>query len=170
MIPKNSLLASVEGAMNAVAVHGDAVGPTLFYGAGAGEMPTASAVVSDLVELAREVRRGSAGRVSPLSYLPESLSRKPLVPLGDLFARCYLCFTALDRPGVLSHITGLLGEHEISIESVLQKGRGHAGESVPIVVLTHPARERDVRRALERIDGLPDVTAATRLIRIEEDL
>jgi len=176
MIPADSLLAKVDGAMNAIAVHGDAVGPTLFYGAGAGELPTASAVVGDLIELAREVRRGSAGRVAPLSFLPESLAPKPIVPLGELYARCYLRFTAVDRPGVLAHIAGSLGEHGISIQSVIQKGRGHAGEpdgargSVPIVVLTHPAREAAVRRALDAIDALDDVTAPTRLIRIEEEL
>jgi homoserine dehydrogenase len=170
MIPAESLLAKVDGAMNAIAVHGDAVGPTLFYGAGAGEEPTASAVVADLMELAREVRRGSAGRVAPLAFLPESLRPKPIVPLGELFGRCYLRFAALDRPGVLARITGVLGEHEISIESVLQKGRGHAGEAVPVVMMTHPAREGAVRRALDVIDTTPEVTAPTRLIRIEEDL
>jgi homoserine dehydrogenase len=170
MIPAGSLLAKVEGAMNAIAVHGDAVGPTLFYGAGAGELPTASAVVADVMEIARELRRGGGGRVAPLSYLPEALRPRPLVPLGELQARCYLCFTALDRPRVLSHIAGVLGEHGISIESVIQKGRGHEGVSVPVVVMTHPAQESSVRRALEAVDRLPDVTAATRLVRIEEDL
>lgn len=178
MIPAESLLAKVDGAMNAIAVHGDAVGPTLFYGAGAGELPTASAVIGDLMELAREVRRGSAGRVAPLSFLPESLVTKPIVPLGELFARCCLRFTALDRPGVLAHITGVLGEHGISIESVIQKGRGHDADgaseapagAVPVVILIHPAREAAVRQALDRIDALDDVRAPTRLIRIEEEL
>jgi homoserine dehydrogenase len=170
MIPAESLLAKVDGPMNAIAVHGDAVGPTLFYGAGAGEMPTASAVVADAMELARELRREGGARVSPLSTLPEALCPLPVVPLGELFARCYLRFTALDRPNVLSHIAGSLGEHGISIESVLQKGRGHSGESVPVVVMTHPAQEAAVRRALQAIDGLPDVTSATRLVRIEEGL
>jgi homoserine dehydrogenase len=170
MIPADSLLAKVDGAMNAIAVHGDAVGPTLFYGAGAGELPTASAVVADVMELARELRREGGARVSPLSTLPESLRSLPIVPLGELHARCYLRFTALDRPHVLSHIAGSLGDHDISIESVLQKGRARSGESVPVVVMTHPAREAAVRKALEAIDGLPDVTSATRLVRIEEEL
>jgi len=170
MIPAESLLAKVDGAMNAIAVHGDAVGTTLFYGAGAGQMPTASAVVADLIELAREVRRGQAGRVAPLSTLPEALVPKPIVPLGELFGRVYLRFTAKDEPGVLSSITGLLGEHGISIESVIQKGRGHAGASVPVVVFTHPASEAAVRLALDAIDELPEVTERTRLIRIEEEL
>jgi homoserine dehydrogenase len=170
LISKHSLLASVDGAMNAVAVTGNAVGPTLFYGAGAGEMPTASAVAADLVEIAREIRRGGGGRVAPLSYAPDALRSRELVPLGELRGRCYLRFTAVDRPGVLAHIAGALGDHEIGIESVIQKGRGGATESVPVLVLTHPTSEESVRSALEMIDHLPDVTAPTRLIRIEEDL
>jgi homoserine dehydrogenase len=170
MIPRDSLLASVDGPMNAIAVHGDAVGPTLFYGAGAGELPTASAVVADLMEIAREIRRGSAGRVAPLSYVPEALARKPLLGLGELFGRYYLCFTAKDRPGVLAEIAGALGEREIGIDSVIQKGRGRASESVPVIVLTHPAREAAVVDALAEIDRLSDVTASTRVVRIEEEL
>jgi homoserine dehydrogenase len=170
LIPATSLLAKVDGAMNAIAVTGDAVGTTLYYGAGAGELPTASAVVGDLIEIARELRRGSAGRVSPLAFLPHALERRALVPLGELVGRAYLRFTAVDRPGVLAHITGALGEHGIGIESVIQKGRGHLGASVPVLVQIHPAREAAVRQALDEIDRLPDVTAPTKLIRIEEDL
>jgi homoserine dehydrogenase len=170
MIPTTSLLANVDGSMNAVAVAGDSVGPTLFYGAGAGELPTASAVVADLVEIAREIRRGASGRVAPLSYLPEELHPIPLIPLGELSGRFYLRFTAVDRPGVLAHITGALGECEIGIESVIQKGRGGASESVPVLILTHTTTEAAVRAALEDIDRLPDVTAPTRLVRIEEGL
>jgi homoserine dehydrogenase len=170
LVAESSLLASVGGAMNAVAVCGDAVGPTLFYGAGAGELPTASAVVADLIEIAREIRRGSSHRVAPLSYLPESLEPRPLVPLGEIHASCYLRFTALDRPGVLGQLAGALGAHSIGIESVIQKGRGGAERSVPVLVRTHPAPERSVRRALEAIDRLASVTAPTRMIRIEEGL
>jgi homoserine dehydrogenase len=170
MVPTSSLLAQVDGAMNAVAVHGDAVGPTLYYGAGAGELPTASAVVADLMEIAREIRRGQAGRVAPLSYMPNELVPMPLVPLGELHARCYLRFTAVDRPGVLSRITGALGEKGIGIESVIQKGRGEPGESVPVIVLTHPVAESAVHEALQEIDRDPNVTAKTALVRIEEEL
>jgi homoserine dehydrogenase len=169
MIPESSLLAKVEGAMNAIAVHGDAVGPTLFYGAGAGELPTASAVVADTMEIAREIRRGKAGRVAPLSYMPDALRPKPLVPLGELRARNYLVFSVQDRPGVLGHIATALGERGISIESVLQKGHSGTPGTVPIVLFTHPAQEFAVRRALAEIDRLPEVTAPTRLVRIEED-
>ena len=170
LIPASSLLANVDGAMNAVAVTGDAVGPTLFYGAGAGELPTASAVVADLIEIAREIRRGGAGRVAPLSYLPESLVRVPLLPLSEIHGRAYLRFTARDRPGVLAHITGALGERGIGIESVIQKGRAADAGSVPVLVVTHRADEASLRAALERVDALDDVTAPTRLVRIEEEL
>jgi homoserine dehydrogenase len=170
LIPAGSLLAKVDGAMNAIAVCGDAVGPTLFYGAGAGEMPTASAVVADVMEVAREVRRQSSGRVAPLSYLPEALRTRRLVPLSELYGRYYLRFTALDRPGVLGQIARALGHHGVGIESVIQKGRAAGPGSVPVLVQTHPASEGAVRQALETIDRGPDVTAPTRLIRIEEGL
>jgi len=170
LIPADSLLAEVDGAMNAIAVHGNAVGTTLFYGAGAGELPTASAVVADLIEIAREIRRGKSGRVAPLSYAPGALRDKPLVPLGDLFGRYFLRFTAVDEPNVLAHIAGALGEHGISIASLLQKGRAEARGSVPVIVLTHPVREARVRGALQAIDALEDVKAPTRLVRIEEEL
>jgi homoserine dehydrogenase len=170
LIPQSSLLAKVEGAMNAIAVEGDAVGRTLFYGAGAGELPTASAVVADLVEIAREIQRGGAGRVAPLSYMPEALRPLPQVPMGELQGRAYLRFTARDRAGVLGHIAGALGEHQIGIESVIQKGRGGASGSVPVLVQTHPASEASIRAALEQIDRMPDVTAPTRMVRIEEDV
>jgi homoserine dehydrogenase len=170
MIPEKDLLAKVDGAMNAVAVTGDAVGPTLFYGAGAGEMPTASAVVADLMEVAREIKRGSAGRVAPLSYVPDALQQKPLVPLGELIARCYLALSVRDQPGVLGEIASILGEHGVSIESMIQKGRDHDAGAVPIVVLTHPASEAAVRSALAHVDGLEAVSESTRMIRIEEEL
>ncbi len=170
MIPRESLLAKVDGAMNAIAVHGDAVGPTLFYGAGAGELPTASAVVADLMEVAREIRRGSAGRVAPLSYVPDHLERKPLVPSSELHARCYLVFSAEDRPGVLGHIASILGEHGISIQSVIQKSPAPGARAVPVVVLTHPAHEQAVQAAMAEVDRLDEVRAPTRLVRIEEDL
>ncbi len=168
MIRQSSLLANVDGAMNAIAVEGDAVGPTLYYGAGAGELPTASAVVADLMEIAREIHRGTAGRVAPLSYPTEALRTQELVPLSDIRGRAYLVFQAQDRPGVLAKIAGLLGEQEISLESVVQ--HGGSGPTVPVVVLTHPAREGALREALGRIDQLPEVGEPTRMIRIDEEI
>jgi homoserine dehydrogenase len=171
MIPAASLLAKVDGAMNAIAVHGNAVGPTLFYGAGAGRLPTASAVVADLMEIARAIHRGTpGGRVAPLSYMPGSLRPRPLVPLAELHGRVYLSFSIEDSPGVLGEIATALGAHEIGIESLLQHRTGKGRGPVPVVVLTHPAPEGAVRRALDRIDALPRVAAPTRLVRIEEDL
>ena len=171
MIPEGSLLAKVDGAMNAIAVHGNAVGPTLFYGAGAGRLPTASAVVADLMEIARAIRQGApGGRVAPLSYLPGALRPRPLVPLAELHGRVYLHFSVEDRAGVLGEIATALGAHEIGIESQLQQRSEEGAGSVPVVVLTHPASEGAVRRALDRIDALPRVAAPTRLIRIEEEL
>ena len=169
LIPAGSLLSNVDGAMNAIAVHGDAVGRTLFYGAGAGELPTASAVVADLMEVAREIQRGSRGRVAPLSFLAHHLEPLPVLPLGELVGRCYLVFQAADRPGVLGQIASALGEHGISIESVLQKKAAASG-AVPVLVFTHPTREDAVRRALATIDRLPEIAAPTRLVRIEEEL
>ena len=150
-------------------MRGDAVGPSLYYGAGAGALPTASAVVADLMEIAREIRRSGAGPVAPLSYLPEHIVPKPLVGLGELSGRFYMRFTALDRPGVLSHIAGALGEQGIGIESVIQQARGSEAESVPVVILTHPVREAAVRAALAEVDRLPDVTAPTLFLRIEDE-
>jgi homoserine dehydrogenase len=170
LIPKQSMLAAVDGPMNAIEIRGDAVGPTLYYGAGAGELPTASAVVGDLMEISREIQRGQSGRVAPLSYPHRDLKDRPITPLGDLEARCYLRFTAVDRPGVLSHITGALGEAGIGIESVVQKHRADAGGAVPVLVFTNRAREAALQQALDQIDALPDVTAPTCRIRIEEDL
>ena len=170
LIPRSSLLASVDGAMNAIVVCGDAVGPTLFYGAGAGELPTASAVVGDLIEVAREVRRGVSGRVAPLSFLPHELIARPILPVDEIVGRAYLRFSALDRPGTLAHITGILGSHEIGIESVSQTGQGGDGESVPVLMQTDPVRESVLREALDEIERLSDLTAPTRLIRIEEGM
>ena len=170
MIPRSSLLANVDGVMNAIAIRGDAVGPTLYYGAGAGELPTASAVVGDLMEVARERKRGQSGRVAPLGYPQAALEAIPLRPMGELVSRCYLRFEALDRPGVLAKITGALGNHGVGVESIMQRGRCHEGNSVPIVVWTHPVLESAVRAALVEIDALEETTAATLLVRIEEDL
>ncbi|MBW2425452.1 MAG: homoserine dehydrogenase [Deltaproteobacteria bacterium] len=171
MIPAASLLAKVDGAMNAVEVQGNAVGPTLYYGAGAGEMPTASAVVADLMEIAREIERSGSGPVAPLSYLPEHIVTKPFVPDEELSGRAYLRLMALDRPGVLSLITGALGEEGVGIASVVQRHEDACGTgTVPVIVLTHTASQAALTRALERIEALAEVSEPPRLIRIEEEV
>ncbi|MBW2280958.1 MAG: homoserine dehydrogenase [Deltaproteobacteria bacterium] len=167
MIPASSVLARVDGPMNAIQVQGEFSGPTLYYGAGAGSLPTASAVVADVMELARSLRAGAAGRVPPLGV--ETLHEaRPETP-GECRGEYYLRFTALDRPGVLATITGALARHGISISSVVQPER-HESRAVPVVIMTHSAPERELREALEEAARLEDITAAPRVIRVERDL
>ena len=171
MVPAASLLAKVDGAMNAVEVRGNAVGPTLYYGAGAGEMPTASAVVADLMEIGREIRRGGSGPVAPLSYLPEHITQKPLVTDAEITGRAYLRLTVLDRADVVGQVTGALGDEGVGIASVVQRGQsGGSAGTASLVVLTHSASEAALRAALEKIEALSGVTEAPRVIRIEEEV
>ncbi len=170
MIPSNHLLSTVDGVFNAVYIKGDAVGPTLFYGQGAGKMPTGSAVVSDLVELARNLLTQAAERRVPLlSFQKVSIEKLPLKRMEEVSMPYYIRFSALDRPGVLSKISGILGRNKISISAVTQKGRKIKG-AVPIVMMTHEAKEKNVRRALREIDGLNVIPGKTMLIRVENEL
>lgn len=166
MVPEDHLIATVKGVFNAIYIVGDAVGETLFYGKGAGAMPTGSAVVSDLMEVARNLLHGAGGRVPPTAYHVRGRERLRIKPMEEIESLYYLRFMALDKPGVLSHISGILGKYNISISSVLQKAR-HAGQTVPVVMMTHKATERDVRKALTEIDRLPDVSEPACLIRVE---
>ncbi len=166
MIPSSHMLADVRGVYNAVYVDADFLGPSLYYGQGAGRRATASAVVGDIIELARNVLRGAGGRVPPRAFQEEALSAAEIKPIEEVVCQYYLRFTALDKPGVLSRISGILGECGISIESVVQKGRD-AGQAVPLVFMTHEAREADVRRALGEIDTLGVTLGSPALIRIE---
>ena len=164
MIPASSPLAAVSGVFNAVFITGDAVGDLMFYGRGAGQMPTASAVWSDVLEIARSLAHGVS---SHSVELPSIAARPlPLQPMDEIRCAYYLRVMALDRPGVLSQVAGILGQHSISITSVLQKGRA-AAEAVPVVMMTHEAREADMRHALAAIDKLPVVAGKTVSIRVE---
>ena len=167
LVPRDHMLANVNGAMNAVYLTGDAVGPILLYGQGAGMMPTASAVVSDLIDLARNLMHGVPGRVPALGWESALSTRRLIKPINDLVTNYYLRFSALDRPGVLSQVSGILGKHNISIAAVIQKGREVAG-TVPIVMITHEAREADARQAMAEIDQLPIVSPPTVFYRIED--
>jgi len=167
LLPAEHLLSTVSGPFNAIFVKGDAVGSTLFYGAGAGMMPTGSAVVSDLVDLCRNIRLGVSRRVPLLSYQKEHLRVGEIKHIHDVTSTYYLRFTVVDRPGVLSRISGILGNLDISIASVIQKGR-RAEKAVPIYVLTHEAREKNMQKALQEIDRLPITVDKTMLIRIED--
>jgi homoserine dehydrogenase len=167
LIPRDHMLANVHGAFNAVYLTGDAVGPILLYGQGAGMMPTASAVVSDIMDLARNLRQGVKLRVPPLGCETALERRRRIKPLDEVVTNYYFRVAALDRPGVLSQISGILGRHAISIAAVIQKGREVAG-AVPIVMITHEAREADVRVALAEIDRLEVVSPPTVFYRIED--
>ena len=163
MLPKDYLIAKVDGPFNAIYVDGDATGSTLYYGRGAGSVPTGSAVVSDIADIARNIQKHSIGRVPTI---PKIFKKNKIKKIDDVLSRYYFRFSALDKPGVLSKISGILGNYNISIASVIQKGR-RVGEAVPLVILTHEAREKDVRKALEEIDKLPVVMGKTVVIRVE---
>jgi len=170
LIPERHLLSTVEGVFNAIYIKGDAIGPTLFYGQGAGQMPTGSAVISDLVELGRNVLIQAAGRRVPLlAYQESAIEKISLKKMEDVVTPFYMRISALDRPGVLSRISGILGKNDISIASVIQKGRRIKG-AVPIVMMTHEAKERNVHRALREIDQLGVILGKTIFIRVENEL
>jgi homoserine dehydrogenase len=170
LISQRHLLSTVEGVFNAIYIKGDAIGPTLFYGQGAGQMPTGSAVVSDLVELGRNLLVQAEGcRVPPLSFQKSAIKKIPLKKMEDVVMPFYIRFSAQDRPGVLSKISGILGKNDISIASVIQKGRRIKG-AVPVVMMTHEAKEKNVHRALKEIDQLDMILGKTVYIRVENEL
>uniref|UniRef100_A0A7C3Z2R9 Homoserine dehydrogenase n=1 Tax=Desulfobacca acetoxidans TaxID=60893 RepID=A0A7C3Z2R9_9BACT len=167
LIPRDHMLAGVSGAMNAVFITGDAVGSILLSGAGAGMMPTASAVVSDILDLTRNLSLGIKRRVPPLGSEAALTSTRAVKPMDEIITNYYFRFAALDRPGVLSQVAGVLGKYNISIAAVIQKGREVKG-AVPIVMITHEAREADMKKALAEIDHLPVVSPPTVVYRIED--
>jgi homoserine dehydrogenase len=170
MIPSDHLLATVGGSFNAIYVKGDFVGSSLYYGQGAGKLPTASAVVSDVIEIARNIRKGVSGRIPASGYHDHLAGKGTTVsPFADVDSEHYLRFRVIDKPGVLSKIAGVLGSHQISISSVIQKGR-RKESAVAIFIVTHHAKEKDMRAALEETDRLPVVLDRTRMIRIENNL
>lgn len=166
MIANDSPLARVGGVYNAIQVTGDAVGDIMLYGRGAGSLPTASAVVSDVIDLGRNLLKGAAGRVPPCAFQPDQRRPLRIRPIEEIRSLYYLRFMVLDRPGVLSQLSGVLGKHDISISSVLQRGRKD-GQTVPVVMTTHMAMERDIKASLREIDAMPFVSAPTAVLRIE---
>lgn len=165
MLPETYPIATVDGVFNALSVVGDAVGSTMFYGRGAGDMPTGSAVVSDVIDIGRDILAGCTDR-SPVTAFRQ---RRPLKirKMDDITSCYYLRFSVLDKPGVMSRITGVLGKNSISISSMIQKGR-RVDEAVPVVMMTHEAIEHNVRKALAEIDTMDCVAGATVVIRVEE--
>jgi homoserine dehydrogenase len=169
MVPRQHLLADVNGALNAIVVHGDALGASMYLGLGAGMMPTATAIVADLVDAARNRLQGSRDRVPPLGYPLRAQRRARAIPLDRLESEYYLRFMVADRPGVLARLAGALGKEGISIASVIQRERGR-GQMVPVVIRTHEAKEKELRRAVRAIDRSKIVRTRTTVIRIEEGL
>lgn len=168
LVEAGSWLANVNGVYNAVSLRGDAVGRQMLIGRGAGPLPTGSAVVGDLVDVARNIMKASSGRVPLHALHTPHGAVLPRQDIDDVVCKYYLRFQVMDKPGVLAAIAGVLGTHDISIESVIQKGRSHAqGTAVSVVMMTHEAYERSVRQALHAIQTLPAVLGDTRCIRVE---
>jgi homoserine dehydrogenase len=167
MVPLDHIMASVNGVYNAIYLEGDFVGPNLYYGLGAGRRPTGSAVVSDIIDLSRQIRHGIRNLVPPLAHVRQKEGDIAIQPIEKLTSSYYFRFSAIDRPGVLSKISGILGDNDISIHSVIQKGREING-SVPVVMLTHEARESSMLRAMAHLNTLDVLTDRTMMIRVEE--
>jgi len=171
MIPLHNPLADVNGVFNAIRLTGDFVGPVMFYGRGAGQNPTASAIVGDLIGLARSIHAGAGRRMAPLGFLDGAVTTLPLKPMGEIVSNYMLRFSALDKPGVLASIAGALGRHGISIESMVQTSHQNDDTApVPIVIKTHEAREGSIQAALAEIDYMDIICEKTVFIRIEDNL
>jgi len=167
LIPYRRLIANVDGVMNAILVKGDAVGPTLYYGAGAGAEPTASAVVADLVDVVRALTSDPENRVPHLAFQPDALADTPILPMEAVETAYYLRLQALDRPGVLADVTRILGERGISIEAMVQKEPVEGQDDVPVILLTQRVREGQMNDAIQHIERLDSVTAPVTRIRVE---
>ncbi len=168
LIPTKRLIANVEGVMNAVLVKGDAVGPTLYYGAGAGAEPTASAVVADLVDITRLHTADPDHRVPHLAFQPDRMSSLKILPMDQVVTSYYLRMRVVDRPGVLADITRILADASISIDAMVQREPAEGEKQVDIIMLTHQTREKSINTAIRKIEALPVVTGKVTRIRLEE--
>jgi len=167
MIPHRRLIANVDGVMNAVLVQGDAVGPTLYYGAGAGSDATASAVVADIIDIVRALTTDPENRVPHLAFQPDALSDTPILPVEEVVTSYYLRIHTEDKPGVLAEITRIMGEQAISIEAILQKQPEEQGGIVPVIMLTQEVVEKNMNAAIAQIEALETVTDSVMRIRME---
>ncbi|MDD2816403.1 MAG: homoserine dehydrogenase [Thiotrichaceae bacterium] len=164
-IPQKRLIANVDGVMNAIVVNGDAVGTTLYYGAGAGAEPTASSVVADIIDVVRALTSDPENRVPHLAFQPDALSDLPILPIEEVETAYYLRMQALDKAGVLAQVAGILGQNGISIEAILQKEP--EGSSAAIVILTHKIVEKQLNRAIQSIESLEGIEGKVTRIRLE---
>ncbi len=168
LIPARRLIANVGGVMNAVLVKGDAVGPTLYYGAGAGSLPTASSVVADLVDVTRALTTDPENRVPHLAFQPNELADIPVLPIGEVETAYYLRMRAEDKPGVMAQVAGILGEAGISIEAIKQKEPAEGETHVQLVLLTHRIREKQMDIAKGEIERLSAINGSIHRIRVEQ--
>jgi homoserine dehydrogenase len=168
LVPAKRLIANVEGAMNAVLVKGDAVGATLYYGAGAGAEPTASAVIADLVDVTRMHTADPGHRVPHLAFQPDQISDLPVLPIGEVETSYYLRMRVDDRPGVLADITRILADRDISIDAMIQKEPPEGEDQTDIILLTHRSIEKRVVDAIRAIEALPTVRGTIVRIRLED--
>jgi homoserine dehydrogenase len=168
LIPTKRLIANVEGVMNAILVKGDAVGSTMYYGAGAGAEPTASAVVADLVDVTRMHTADPEHRVPHLAFQPDALSDTPILSMDDVETSYYLRLRVFDRPGVLADVTRILADNHISIDAMIQKEPSEGEEQVDIIMLTHLCREKNINAAMKKIETLDSVAGKITRIRLEE--
>jgi homoserine dehydrogenase len=162
------LIANVNGVMHAVLIEGDAVGPTLYYGAGAGALPTASAVIADVVDVVRALTTDPENRVPHLAFQPGELQDLPVLPIADVETAYYLRVQAEDRPGVIAAVAGILGDAGISIEAIHQQEPGEDDTHVPLVMLTHRVREGQMNAAIARIEALGSIRGSVTRIRVEQ--
>ncbi len=167
LIPEHRLIANVDGVMNAVLVKGDAVGPTLYYGAGAGAEPTASAVIADIIDVVRALTTDPGNRVPHLAFQPKSMSNIAILPMDEVQTGYYLRVHAVDKPGVLSDVTTILGDLGISIEAIIQKQPDEDATLVPVILLTQKVTEKNMNEAIRKIEALDSVSGKVRRIRVE---
>ena len=167
LIPQSRLIANVNGVMNAVLVQSDAVGPTLYYGAGAGSEPTASAVVADLVDVVRTITTDPENRVPHLAFHPEAIIDLPILAMEDIETAYYLRMSVINQPGVMASIATIFGDSDISIDTILQKGSGQPNEDVTIIMLTQNTQERNIITALKQVENLETVNGEVTRVRIE---
>jgi homoserine dehydrogenase len=167
LIPEKRLIANVDGVMNAVLVQGDAVGPTLYYGAGAGAEPTASAVVADIIDTARSIDVDAEQKVPLLGFQQDAMSDDPIMSIDDVDTACYLRMTALDKPGVLAEVSEIFANHQISLEAVLQKEPAKGVDRVHLVLLTQKVRESNLNTAIAEVESLDEIDGSVVRIRLE---
>ena len=167
LIPERRLIANVDGVMNAIVVKGDAVGPTLYYGAGAGAEPTASAVVADIIDVVRVLTSDPENRVPHLAFQADALADIPVLPMQEVETAYYLRLSAEDKPGVLADITRILAEHEISIEAIIQKEPIEQGKLLPVIMLTQKTLEKEMNAAIQEIESLATISGQVTRIRVE---